>query len=189
VLIESLANIQTRFECLILGEGNHRGYCERLVRQLGLKDRVHFRGFVPAEELKTYYAECTVVALSSVWPEPIATVGLEVLRYGLPVVAFDIGGISEWLVDGCNGFLVPWMDRRAYAARLEQLLLDKALARRLGEQGLQLMNERFHFGTYIEGLEQLFARVQSEERQSRAKRLAGAGTPNSDDIVFQGAHL
>src|SRR4030095_12504297 len=99
------------FECLILGDGNHRSYCESLTKQLGLSDRVKFKGFVPQDELKSYYRECTVVALSSVWPEPIATVGLEVMRHGLPVVAFDVGGVSEWLVDGCNGFLVPWMDR------------------------------------------------------------------------------
>jgi glycosyltransferase involved in cell wall biosynthesis len=162
VLLKSLARLQTRFECLILGDGNHRRYCEALTRRLGLSERVQFRGFVPQDQLKSYYQECTVVALSSVWPEPIATVGLEVLRYGLPVVAFDVGGIREWLIDGYNGFLVPWMDRAEYARRLEQLLLDKALARRLGEQGLGFINERFDFGKYISGLERMFERVREE---------------------------
>src|SRR5262249_14420468 len=73
VLIKSLANIQSPFECLILGEGNHRSYCESLTKRLGLIDRVHFKGFVPQDELKSYYRECTVVGVSSVWPEPIAT--------------------------------------------------------------------------------------------------------------------
>ena len=39
--------------------------------------------------------------------------------WGLPVVAFDAGGISEWLVSGYNGFLAPWMDRGEFAARVE----------------------------------------------------------------------
>ena len=159
VLLESLALLDARFECVILGDGNHRGYCEALSRRLGLADRVTFKGFVPQAELKNYYRECSVVALSSVWPEPIATIGLEVMRYGLPVVAFDAGGIKDWLIDGHNGFLVPWMDRVRYAACLRQLLTDKPLARRLGGNGLELVSQRYDFAGYIGDLERMFARV------------------------------
>ena len=81
------------------------------------------------------------------------------MRYGLPVVAFDAGGIKEWLIDGQNGFLVPWMDRARYAARVEQLLLDKVLARQMGERGRQLVSQQYDFQKYIGGLENLFARV------------------------------
>lgn len=159
VLIEALSRVKSRFECIILGDGNHKPYCEALSRKLGLNDRVHFKGFIPQEELKGYYKECSVVALSSVWPEPIATIGLEVMRYALPVVAFDAGGIKDWLIDGHNGFLVPWMDRDAYASRLDQLLQDKALARRLGQAGLEFVNERYDFNGYIKDLESLFTEV------------------------------
>jgi len=164
VLLEALARVRTRFACVILGDGNHKPQCEDLARRLGLADRVTFKGFVPQEELKTYYRECSVVALSSVWPEPIATIGLEVMRYALPVVAFDAGGIKDWLLDGHNGYLVPWMDRDAYAARLDTLLTDKPLARRLGEAGLKLVTERYDFATYIVDLETMFHRVIREKR-------------------------
>ena len=163
VLIESLAKLDVPFECVILGDGNHRTYCEELTRKLGLADRVHFKGFIPQEELKGYYRECSVVALSSLWPEPIATIGLEVMRYALPVVAFDAGGIKDWLEDGYNGYLVPWMDRDIFAARLKQLLQDKALARKLGENGLKLVSERYDFPQYIVDLENMFARVAAEK--------------------------
>lgn len=164
VLLEALALLKGSFECVILGDGNHRAYCEELCTRLGLNDRVTFKGFVPQEELKAYYRDCTVVALSSVWPEPIATIGLEVMRYALPVVAFDAGGIKDWLLDGQNGFLVPWMDREQYAARLQQCLTDKALARRLGENGLRLVSERYDFDQYIRDLERMFETVIAEKR-------------------------
>lgn len=167
VLLESLALLDTKFECVILGDGNHRAYCEALSQKLGLADRVTFKGFVPQEELKTYYRECSAVALSSLWPEPIATIGLEVMRYALPVVAFDAGGIKDWLVDGHNGFLVPWMDRQKYAARLKELLTNKPLARRLGENGWQLVSERYDFNGYIHDLETMFGRVIAEEQALR----------------------
>ncbi len=168
VLLESLAQMRTPFECIILGDGNHRSYCERLSQKLRLNDRVHFKGFVPQEELKSYYRECSVVVISSVWPEPIATIGLEVMRYALPVVAFDAGGIRDWLIDGHNGFLVPWMDRGRYAARIDQLLTDKSLAQTMGENGLQLVSERYDFPQYIRDLETMFERVQAEPKSRQA---------------------
>jgi len=159
VLLEALAQVKTKFECVILGDGNHKTFCEELSKKLGLADRVTFKGFIPQEELKGYYRECSVVALSSLWPEPIATIGLEVMRYALPVVGFDAGGIKDWLIDGKDGFLVPWMDRAKFAARIDQLLNDKPLAKKLGEAGLRFVSERYDFETYIGDLENMFARV------------------------------
>jgi glycosyltransferase involved in cell wall biosynthesis len=126
---------------------------------------VTFKGFIPQEELKNYYRECSVVALSSLWPEPIATIGLEVMRYALPVVAFDAGGIKDWLHDGQNGFLVPWMDRAKFAARVDQLLNDKPLAKKLGEAGLKFVSDTYDFETYIGDLEQMFLRVMAEKNK------------------------
>jgi glycosyltransferase involved in cell wall biosynthesis len=159
VLIESLARVRSLFECVIVGDGSHRGYCEDLTRRLGLADRVKFTGFVPHAMVAEYYQDATMALMSSLWPEPFGAVGLEAMRYGLPVVAFDAGGIGEWLLDGWNGFLVPWMDRERYAAGIEELLRDKALARKMGEHGRAWVAERFGFTKYINGLEDLFARV------------------------------
>lgn len=161
VLLEALAEVREPFECVILGDGNHKAECEALSKRLGLENRVTFKGFVPQEELKRYYRECSVVAISSVWPEPIATIGLEVMRYALPVVAFDAGGIKDWLLDGKNGILVPWMDRGGFAAAVTRLLRDKPLARRMGEEGLTLVSDRYDFEGYIGDLESMFQRVVS----------------------------
>jgi len=159
VLLESLALVGTPFECFIFGDGNHRAYCEKLAGKLGLNARVHFKGYVPQEELKLYYREASLAVMSSVWPEPFGAVGLEAMSLGLPVVAFDAGGIKEWLLNGYNGYRVPWMDRAAFAARVEDLLRDKPLARRMGEQGRKMVSECYEFSAYIDGLEGLFARV------------------------------
>jgi glycosyltransferase involved in cell wall biosynthesis len=159
VLLESLARVRTPFECVILGDGHHRADCEALSARLGLRDRVRFAGFVSQTEISNYYREATVAVMSSLWPEPFGATGLEAMRCGLPVVAFNAGGIREWLIDGWNGFLVPWMDRAHYAASVEELLRDKALARKMGAHGRQWVGERFGFPKYISGLEDLFARV------------------------------
>jgi glycosyltransferase involved in cell wall biosynthesis len=163
VLLEALALVRTRFECVVLGDGNHRAHCEALSARLGLTDRVKFAGFVPQPEIAAYYRDASLSVMSSVWPEPFGATGLEAMRCGLPVVAFNAGGIREWLIDGWNGFLVPWMDRERYAASVEELLSDKSLARKMGEHGRQWVGERFGFPKYISGLEDLFSRVAAPE--------------------------
>jgi len=175
VLLESLALVREPFECLIFGDGNHRWYCEQLSRKLGLADRVRFMGYVPPAELQKYYADASLAVVSSVWPEPFGAVGLEAMRHGLPVVAFAAGGISEWLVDGQNGFLVPWMDRKQFAARINQLLTDKSRGRELGARGRQLLRDKFNFDQYISGLEAMFARMTNA---SAARAMAGVANGN-----------
>ncbi len=172
VLLESLAKVKSPFECIILGDGNQRADCERLCTRLGLDDRLQFTGFVPQAKVAEYYRDASLAVMSSVWPEPFGAAGLEAMRCGLPVVAFDAGAIREWLADGVSGFLAPWMDRNAFAARIDTLLQDKALARRLGERGRELAAERFSFDAYINGLEGLFARAAARDEAAPAEVAA-----------------
>jgi glycosyltransferase involved in cell wall biosynthesis len=65
-------------------------------------------------------------------------------------------------MDGWNGYLVPWMDRRRFAGRIEQLLRDKALARKLGERGRYWVRVHYGFSDYVDGLEQLFTRAAAK---------------------------
>jgi glycosyltransferase involved in cell wall biosynthesis len=155
LLLKALARTKEKFELIVLGDGHHLEYCKKLSHTLGLSDRVQFKGFIPQEQLRAYCAEASVVLISSVWPEPIATVGLEVMRFGLPVIAFDAGGIRDWLKDGENGRLVPWSDLDAYASAVDSLLRDKALARTMGEAGRVRVNRDYDFNEYIERLHQL----------------------------------
>lgn len=163
VLLESLARVRVPFECVLLGDGSHRPHCEKLSRRLGLENRVRFAGFVPQRDIMNHYRECSAAVMSSLWPEPFGATGLEAMRCGLPVVAFDAGGIREWLIDGWNGCLVPWMNRERYAAQVEALLRDKTAARRMGGHGRQWADQRFNFGRYISGLEDLFGRVRAAQ--------------------------
>lgn len=155
-LLRTLAMCRQPFRLTVLGSGSHQAACERLARELGLADRVEFPGFVPFERLAEFYREATLVAVPSLWPEPIATIGLEVLRYGLPVVGFDAGGIRDWLRDGETGFLIPWMDLRAMAEKIDYLLSNKDEARRLGEQGRSFVNREYAFDPYIQRMKATF---------------------------------
>jgi glycosyltransferase involved in cell wall biosynthesis len=173
-LLRALAKVRVPFECLILGEGNHRAYCEKLARKLGLAGRVIFKGYLLPAEIRSFYLDASVFAMSSLWPEPFGMAGPEAMRYGLPVVAFRAGAIGEWLRDGQNGFPVPWNDTAAFAMRLEQLLQNKELARRMGATARESINS-LEANRHLEPLERLFERVLQTFRmaQEPGKLLAG----------------
>jgi glycosyltransferase involved in cell wall biosynthesis len=177
LLLQALAKIKMPFEALILGDGNHRPYCEQLCTSLGLDKRVQFCGFIPNDELKNYFLQACVLAVSSVWPEPFALVGQEAARFGLPVVAFDAGGISEWLINGENGHLVPWCDTTQFAQRIEQLLSDKEHARQLGQRGLALAEERYGSARQIDLLENMFLRVIDETQTKNNENICAKSVP------------
>jgi glycosyltransferase involved in cell wall biosynthesis len=158
VLLESLAKVKSSFQCIILGDGNHRPYCRQLCSRLGLDDRVQFHGYLLPAELKQFYLEASVFVMSSLWPEPFGMAGPEAMRYGLPVVAFDAGGIKEWLTDGENGYLIPWKDTDLFARRLDQLLQHKALARKMGRRACETV-KRYDSVKQIDSLERLFQRL------------------------------
>lgn len=159
VLLHALAKVKLPFECMLLGDGSHKKRCEAIRDQLGLAARVHFQGYVSSQQLEQYYLEATALTVSSVWPEPFGMVGPEAMRYGVPVIAFDAGGVREWLTDGENGYLVPWMDTAQFAARIEALLGDKALARQLGRRAMERVNREYDACLQVSRLENLFTRL------------------------------
>jgi len=165
VLLQALAKVKTHFECVILGEGSHRGHCEKLCKRLGLKERVKFQGYVLPAELKHFYLQASVFVMASLWPEPFGMAGPEAMRYGLPVVAFNAGGIREWLQDGQNGYLVDWGNTDLFAQRVDALLSDKELARAMGKRALQSV-KRFDATLQVRKLEDLFQRVVHPTREN-----------------------
>ena len=87
------------------GDGPQRAECEALARSLGAD--VTFAGWVDTARRADLYRSASLLVVPSVWPEPFGLVGLEAAVFGVPALAFDVGGIREWLADGVNGRLVP----------------------------------------------------------------------------------
>jgi glycosyltransferase involved in cell wall biosynthesis len=87
------------------GDGPRRPHWEKLaVRQ---KVSAVFPGWVTVPERRRLLSSASLLAMPSIWPEPFGLAGLEAASFGLPSIAFDVGGIRQWLTDGCNGWLVP----------------------------------------------------------------------------------
>ncbi|HKO97123.1 MAG TPA: glycosyltransferase family 4 protein [Pyrinomonadaceae bacterium] len=103
---EASKRIHHSIQLVMVGDGPQRAEWEQLA--LGLGVQAHFTGWLDDElELARRFKEASVLAVPSLWPEPFGLVGLEAAKFGVPAVAFDVGGIPSWLDDGKNGVLVP----------------------------------------------------------------------------------
>ena len=85
--------------------------------------RVEVLGRLDAPAMRAAYDDATLVAVPSLWGEPFGLVGIEAFARGRPVVAYDAGGIAEWLsASNGGGRIVPLGDERALAEGVRELL-------------------------------------------------------------------
>jgi glycosyltransferase involved in cell wall biosynthesis len=89
----------------IAGDGPERGHLEKLAAQNQLTAK--FTGWVGGSRKADLIAQADLLVVPSLWPEPFGLVGIEAGAQGLPAVAYDVGGISDWLVPGHSGELAP----------------------------------------------------------------------------------
>jgi len=155
---------------VIAGDGVMREPLETLARDR-LAGRVHFVGQVPRCRMPEIYSAGDVFAFPG-FRESLGMVFLEAQSCGLPVVAFDNGGIAEVVADGQTGILAPLADRRGFDQALRGLLADPGARRQMGEAAARRVR-RVHdlnrnYGQVLELLAKLVA-TPSATRRSAAR--------------------
>lgn len=124
---------------LVAGTGPDRDRLEHIAETLGVRDRVHFVGHVPFDELPSYYNVADLFVMPSREEPPdvegFGIVFLEAGACGTPVIGARSGGIPDAIRDGETGLLVPPVAPTALADAATRILTSPELAARLGEQG------------------------------------------------------
>jgi glycosyltransferase involved in cell wall biosynthesis len=145
VFIRAARELAQRFDdlfFLLVGDGDNRRDYEALVEQLGLRDRVLFLGW--RRDIPYILANLDVVVLPTVNDfegTPLAVI--EALAADKPVVATDVGGVSEVIRDGETGKLIPIKDPDAIVAALSPLLDDPAGAQAMSHRGRELVSRLY----------------------------------------------
>jgi glycosyltransferase involved in cell wall biosynthesis len=137
---QALKRRAPRIKVVIVGDGPLRWDLDRQAREDGVADMVFFLGF--REDVPRILGSLDLFVLSSKL-EGMGTSIMDAMASRLPVVATRVGGIPEVVADGRTGLLVPPEDPEALAAAILRLYQDRALARRLGEAGYQVVHEKF----------------------------------------------
>ena len=123
------------------GNESHLIRLRELVEELGVQDQIIFTGELA--DPRPAYAGMDVLTLTSAQPEPFGNVVMEAMGMGLPVIATNIGGSLDQVLDGVTGFLVPPADPAALAAAIQKLMSNSELRRRMGEAAASRVQERF----------------------------------------------
>jgi glycosyltransferase involved in cell wall biosynthesis len=155
-LLQAFASLKQKAKIVIIGDGPFLNELKSLAQQLGILSNVSFPGWLPPNELKLYYRKCSMAVVPSTWPEPFGMVGIEAMSYGKPVLAFDVGGIPEWLKHEETGFLVKPKDTVALAERISFLLERPELARSIGNKGREAVAIRFVPSAHVDQLLPVF---------------------------------
>lgn len=124
------------------GGRSWREVIEEQARGTGIEDRVRVAGFLPREELPSYYRAANVVVAPSPF-EAFGLVYLEALACGCPVVGCAAGGFPEIVTDGCEGRIVPPHDSAALADALVEVLECPAEADAMGRRGRTRAEKEF----------------------------------------------
>lgn len=134
VLLEAWAQVTPEFtnaRLVIVGDGELRGRLEALAHQLKLNGKVHFTGAV--SDTTPYLQACDLYVQPS-FREGLPLAMLEAMSCELPVLATNVGGISDLLLDHQNGLLAPPHDASRLADGLKEIAAKPDLRRMLGER-------------------------------------------------------
>lgn len=143
---------------VIVGDGPLR----RRLEDEAAKDsngRIHFIG--ERQDVPEVLAAFDLLAVPSEW-EPFGIVNVEAMACGIPVVAFDVGGIPEIVQADVTGILAPKGDDQALANAIARLLADNDARRGMGEAGRHRAEREFDIGRFVKRIEDMYSTLKGE---------------------------
>ena len=165
-LVNALSLIKERsWKAYIIGTGDEPEKYIRLSQDLGLGERIIFLKNLDYEAIDEYYQRASMVVFPSMCAESFGLVGIEAMSFGRPVIAFDVGGPREWLVDGETGFIVKRGDIKGLADRIVELLEDEQLARRMGQQGQERVEKYYRKEMHLKQLLTIYEEAVKKQKE------------------------
>lgn len=158
MLLRAAAGVDAEF--VIAGEGDLMTELRSLAAELSVAERVHFIG--RSTDVPSLLAASDIGVLTSD-NEGFSNSILEYMAAGLPVVATDVGGAREAIIDGETGFVVPPNDANELAAKLNDLFGDDAKRSQFGNAGRRRVEEHFSREVQLAATVELYERLFAEK--------------------------
>jgi glycosyltransferase involved in cell wall biosynthesis len=141
---------------VLAGEGELLESLEHLAKELQIAENTHFiRRCKDIPELLSISYACVLTSFNEGFSNSI----LEYMAAEKPVVATNVGGASEAILDGETGFLVESDDDEMMAKRLIELLKDEGKARDFGEKGRKTVEEQFSCAAQLANILEIYGKV------------------------------
>lgn len=160
VLVEAMGRLPDA-RLIVAGEGARRGDLERLAGVVA-PGRVRFVGRLPRDRVLDLVRDAAVVAVPSRWHENQPMAIIEAFAVGTPVVASDLGGVPELVIEGETGWLVPPNDPEALAGALRRVLDDPTLVRPMRRRVREQAESRFNPARHLAALGEIYDEARQE---------------------------
>lgn len=144
----SVLSIFPKTKLEIIGDGEYRQHLETLTKDNKLEKNINFIGELTHEKTLTKIGEACVVIVPSRF-DALPKVVLESMARGVPVIATNVGGITEMLRDGIDGYIIPKDDSDILARRIITLLQNPILRLKMGESAREHFVNNFEMGNVV----------------------------------------
>lgn len=156
-LLEALAKVETKnWELELVGDGPTLESARKLAAQLGIAEKVVFSG--ACDDVPIRLSRSDVFILISDW-EGLPLTILEAMRSGLAVIASNVGGVSELVANGDNGFVVDRGDQQGLVDALTQLIKSAELRKKQGISGQYRYRTNFTFDIMLDKILKIYQKV------------------------------
>lgn len=142
-LINTMGFKNLRLDIIGKGDSKYKEELNNLVNSLQLQNYVSFINQIPREILLEYYSGYDALLFPSVWEEPFGNTIIESMARGLPVIASEVGGVSEIITSGENGILIPPNDFMKIAEAINTLINDHDFRLELKYNAIKTIKEKF----------------------------------------------
>jgi len=151
--ISNVVRVFPSVRCLIVGDGPQRRELEDLSCRLALNGNIAFLGY--RRDVREILNIFDIFVLSSLW-EGLPLVVLEAMAASKPVIATQVPGTAEAVIDGTTGILVPLSNSEKLAESIKRLLEDQNLSQSMGEAGRRRVNKHFRVERMVDETEKLY---------------------------------
>ena len=131
-IAQKLKKNENKFEILIAGEGELKEELEEKIKKMDLSNEVKLVGF--EKDIRLFLEKIDIFVLPSLW-EGFGYVVVEAMESCKPVVAFEVGGVPEIIEDGLTGYLTEIKNVEKMSEKIELLIKDKKLIKKMGIAG------------------------------------------------------
>lgn len=149
VLIEAYNKIDTKTKLVLIGKKVQQGSYKSAKNVIVIAD--------PSDNLlRQAYSQCRFVVVPSIWSEAFGLVALEAMASKKPIIASNIGGLVDIVINEKTGLLVPPNDPSSLRIAIEQMICQDDMARKMGEFGYQRMRSNFSAEVVVSKIEEVY---------------------------------
>ncbi len=167
-LVKAFAIVVREIPCAqlyIAGTGPQRSKLTNMASELGVAANVKFFGFINPDRMPEFISGLDVFVMPSISEsESFGVAALEAQACGIPVIASEIGGLRETVVDSSTGYLVPPKDINAIAEKILIFFKKRDLLVNMGQAGVRFVKENYDWQENIKIIEKVYENIHVKSR-------------------------